>query len=51
MMVIQGIGIEHTDSFIGFTLRTHRDEGKAIGLATLLILDKLDGCNIPGSGE
>lgn len=48
-VIIQRVGIEHTDGFIRFTLPAHGYRGKSLGLATLAVLDHIDGCDISGS--
>jgi len=49
IVIVQSIGIEHTDGFIRFTLCTHRHKGEASRLIGLAVLDDIDGCDLPSS--
>lgn len=51
IVMIQRVGIEHADGFIGFTLCAHGYKGKAIGLPTFTILANIDREDISGPRE
>jgi hypothetical protein len=48
IVIIQRVGVEHTDGSIRFTLCAHGDKGKAIGLTALTVPGNIDGCDISG---
>lgn len=51
IVIIQRIGIEHADGFIGFTLCAHGYIGKPIRRTALAILGHVDRRHIPGLRE
>jgi len=51
MVILQSVGVEHTDSFVGFTLCAHDYIGKSIRHPTRAVLDDVDRCDIAGPRE
>jgi len=51
LMIVQGIGIEHANSLVGFALGTHRDEAKSLGFASSAIHDNIHRSDISGLCE
>ena len=51
LVIIQGIGIEHADSLVGFALGAHCDKGKPLGFTSFEIHDDIHRCDISGLSE
>src|SRR6266498_982735 len=50
-VIIQGIGVEHADRFIGFALRAHCYKCKALAFTVFAVLNEMDGYDFSGLCE